>query len=405
MTRNLALNPPSFEQDLEIAGADEHNGEYRSMYMLSELYNRSDVSVISRNSEPTCRDAFAKRDGEKSTSKANRSKSCPPDIHLDLRSLNEVTDHQCYLSAITNLFDVLPHLQDVSLLNPEESVKRRTILDAILRKRPVTETPAALLGFPSCPLRRSGLVLPKEKFIREPARVGIVDAFDDQEINNYQFNVGPYFKNYPRVNSWPYRTGTLPIEDRHGSKLFKFLQKPTTATTRVIIVEDLSTPIIDVLGSIWNLDPEFFAEHLHYKWDICDTWNTSGHSKPYFSVRWCRPSYLTAEGAADVAQHCKDDDLPSPWGFLETIPGMMEKFVHEYYPFIREGQNRMSEIWRQFYVHRNRQVAERHGRISGAWEEHVSIYFIGPANPSFQKHNTSTLGKRHISILSELINK
>ena len=67
--------------------------------------------------------------------------------------------------------------------------------------------------------------------------------------------------------------------------------------TRFILVEDLSASVIEVLGSAFEIDPEFFAEHLNragfgdmdYDYPLPERWETRGLVKPYTSLKWYRP--------------------------------------------------------------------------------------------------------------------
>lgn len=66
---------------------------------------------------------------------------------------------------------------------------------------------------------------------------------------------------------------------------------------RVLVVSDLSTAVIDFLGSAFDISPECFAEHLHNSGYINGTfndqdprtWKTAGMNKDYISVSWLRP--------------------------------------------------------------------------------------------------------------------
>lgn len=67
---------------------------------------------------------------------------------------------------------------------------------------------------------------------------------------------------------------------------------------RLFVVEDLSPPIIEILGSTFRPNPEVFAEHLNnsqYKpgnyLDVNPStdWPTRGLSKQWSSIRWWRP--------------------------------------------------------------------------------------------------------------------
>lgn len=67
--------------------------------------------------------------------------------------------------------------------------------------------------------------------------------------------------------------------------------------TRLVVVEDLGPSLINLLGSTFDLSPEFFEEHL-YRSDYRgfrvsgpspSTWRTSNLQKTYVSFAWSRP--------------------------------------------------------------------------------------------------------------------
>lgn len=67
-----------------------------------------------------------------------------------------------------------------------------------------------------------------------------------------------------------------------------------TDEDRVIVVEDLSAAMIELLGSSFKLDPDFFACHLEEAWPrFRDShqvpWKTSALSKSHCSIKWWRP--------------------------------------------------------------------------------------------------------------------
>lgn len=74
---------------------------------------------------------------------------------------------------------------------------------------------------------------------------------------------------------------------------------PLEADTRVIVVEDLTPEMIDLLGSLFDVPPEYFAEHLHnsgymdgrYTEPDPDDWITAGMQKDYISLKWYRPVF------------------------------------------------------------------------------------------------------------------
>ena len=72
---------------------------------------------------------------------------------------------------------------------------------------------------------------------------------------------------------------------------------PEDVQLRLIVAEDLSTDLIECLGSSLNISPEVFEEHLlnagwqngEYGDAESDTWNTRDMAKNYRTLRWYRP--------------------------------------------------------------------------------------------------------------------
>jgi hypothetical protein len=69
--------------------------------------------------------------------------------------------------------------------------------------------------------------------------------------------------------------------------------------SRIILVEDLCSEYMEMLGISFELDPEFFAEHLNrsgyeaedYSETDAERWNTSQLGKDFVAITWCRPVY------------------------------------------------------------------------------------------------------------------
>ena len=96
--------------------------------------------------------------------------------------------------------------------------------------------------------------------------------------------------------------------------------------TRIILVEDLCPDLIEALGSTFQIDPEFFAEHLnrsgYSRVDYDDApparWETYSMPKSHASMTWFRP----------VAQSPKVTEwLRNPSAFLDKA--MIGKDGHE----------------------------------------------------------------------------
>lgn len=84
---------------------------------------------------------------------------------------------------------------------------------------------------------------------------------------------------------------TSVVENNHFftvDQLRQFLDKPNTECyRRFIMVEDLSAEVIEFLGSTFNLDPEFFAQHLSDWWMDHQGFSSSEHPLYQFdSIFW-----------------------------------------------------------------------------------------------------------------------
>lgn len=93
------------------------------------------------------------------------------------------------------------------------------------------------------------------------------------------------------------------FEDSTSSKLEKCRQficavsSLSQVEARMVVVEDLGSNLINLLGSIFNLSPEFFEEHLHRsnyggfgaQEPLPSSWRTSNLQKNYVSFAWYRP--------------------------------------------------------------------------------------------------------------------
>ena len=92
----------------------------------------------------------------------------------------------------------------------------------------------------------------------------------------------------------------------------------TNLTHRVIVVEGLSTQVIEILGSELEIAPELFEQHLiNSGWQDGDyqdceasTWNTRVMKRPYTSIRWLRPG--TSNSPNPLSARIQRDLLQPP---------------------------------------------------------------------------------------------
>ena len=110
-----------------------------------------------------------------------------------------------------------------------------------------------------------------------------------------------------------------PCSTPESRTTFQHLAKdevPSNLTHRVILVESLSTDLIELLGSELGVVPEFFEQHLinsgwqNGKDNDCEasSWNTRTLNRPYTSIRWLRsgvsnyPRKLTTQSRSNFLQ-------------------------------------------------------------------------------------------------------
>ncbi|OCL04462.1 hypothetical protein AOQ84DRAFT_117046 [Glonium stellatum] len=158
---------------------------------------------------------------------------------------------------------------------------------------------------------------------------------------------------------------------------------------RIVIVEDLSPTLIDVLGSIFQITPEFFEEHLNrsgygrnsYNDGDTRAWNSGLLKKNYFSFKWQRPIYR--EACEPTSSNSRERLLgshepkmpPVEWLSEELIPNPPEKeprFVTHRHRLLLNGN-----IFRQEWVlsiDPDVLVPPTGQNARGAWEERATLF-------------------------------
>jgi hypothetical protein len=157
---------------------------------------------------------------------------------------------------------------------------------------------------------------------------------------------------------------------------------------RIIIVEDLSPVLINSLGSLFLINPEFFEEHLnksgygtHSNNDLdVRLWNTSLVKKDYFSLRWYRPVYREhcqpASPSARQTLITNDGIRPRTIEWIEKseipVPNGKPQQVYRSHVAATTGN-----IFRQeWFMSTNPDVVtpSEGQRARAAWEERATIY-------------------------------
>jgi hypothetical protein len=84
---------------------------------------------------------------------------------------------------------------------------------------------------------------------------------------------------------------------------------PVSSTTRLFIVEDLSSNVIEALGSAFDIDPQFFRAHIcDYMWyNLRDPWielkdlKMVANERNFINVRYMHAVYFDSLAAANSA--------------------------------------------------------------------------------------------------------
>lgn len=147
--------------------------------------------------------------------------------------------------------------------------------------------------------------------------------------------------------------------------------------TRLIVVEDLTRQMIDLLGSLFSIPHEFFAQHLHnsgyvsgnYSEQDPDSWITSNAQKDYVSLKWHRPvmSRANAPARKDVAQLLNTEGSGIRW--RETRGVRSRKRMHTVE--LRHEMLATSNIMRDSI-----EIVSDPGQVERprAWEEKITVW-------------------------------
>ncbi|KAL8845893.1 MAG: hypothetical protein Q9221_008977 [Calogaya cf. arnoldii] len=143
---------------------------------------------------------------------------------------------------------------------------------------------------------------------------------------------------------------------------------PSEVDCRVLLVDELSDTLMDILGSCLHITPEFFEEHLlnsgwhsnNYNDREADMWSTRNLAKNYASIRWHRP---VERRVTRPFQEQASDDLLSPWTTPEDwveSSSPQRRILHSTEPVV----NLLRRPW---------EVRPGSGGFS-AWEERATVW-------------------------------
>ena len=160
-------------------------------------------------------------------------------------------------------------------------------------------------------------------------------------------------------------------------------ETPDEVNLRLIVVEDLSPELIEILGSVFGMSPEFFEEHLlNSGWQNgedqdggADLWNTRGMKKDYVSVRWYRPGVQTSPRPSSVDDRIRLFANPRwiPLEWTETVAveqGDENPIKYGVLHTIRPVTNILRRAWNL----KTKPTEVDSTRGSVAWEERATLW-------------------------------
>ena len=153
---------------------------------------------------------------------------------------------------------------------------------------------------------------------------------------------------------------------------------PEDVRLRLIVAEDLSTELIECLGSSLSISPEAFEEHLlnggwrngNYDDPKSDTWITHDMVKNYTTLRWYRPVKRELQrpySASDWENILDPEKRSMAWS--EAVPNDVGK------PYgVRHMMEPLTNIIRRDWNLKTN--AEAHVAVGdlAAWEERATIW-------------------------------
>ena len=149
---------------------------------------------------------------------------------------------------------------------------------------------------------------------------------------------------------------------------------------RLIVAEDLSSDLIEQLGSLLDISPEPFEEHLlNSGWrngfsgdQGADSWITHGMDKDYSTVKWYRPvkRQLWKPNTYEERVKLLDPHLRRPgFTWAESVIDDLGK-----QRTVRHSSRPLSNIFRNEWDIHADIIESKHSRKTVAWEEQATIW-------------------------------
>ena len=221
-------------------------------------------------------------------------------------------------------------------------------------------------------IREMQLCLPHLQNVRYPSRRR------DASIDCYDFS------NDSVISSWHagFRMaldGFFADDDTPLSSLLNE-QPESGVDLRLILAEDLSSDLIEQLGSLLDISPEIFEEHLLNSGWIDgvqfhqgeESWNTHTMDKDYLTVKWYRPvnRQLLKPNTYEERLKLLDPNLRQPW--FSWAENVIDDFGNRH--TVRHSSRPISNIIRNNWdIHAD--IFESQGSSKTvAWEEQTTIW-------------------------------
>ena len=168
---------------------------------------------------------------------------------------------------------------------------------------PVTREDLVLLDFQND--LRLGSKYPKAP--KPYPRVGVMDWKSESESLNQKPAGSPSYLRQFNLSLWSKHRGEDPYDIFTRSRLKSASQIAATESelrknllnmegihSRVVVLEQMAEQVVETVGSVYNIDPQFWAQHTLLRDNESWTWETCQQPKPFFSVRLCHTASFKA---------------------------------------------------------------------------------------------------------------
>ena len=182
------------------------------------------------------------------------------------------------------------------------------------------------------------------------------------------------------VKAFSQSEGSPELRTTGGMSLDQYLGDPPSDNVqfRLIVASDLSTALIECLGTSLSMSPEIYEEHLvnsgwcngTYDDEEPDTWVTRDMKKSHMSIRWYRPVKRTLQqpySASERKEFLTAGTLPFSW--TQAVPdehGKPHSVKHQSRP-------KTNILRRDWDMSTNAELTISAGSFV-AWEERATIW-------------------------------